>query len=1392
MMPPAQDPAERANSPALALGDALLREPDLGQGLRRLYRELTTAIPAEYLYTGVLDTRSEQLVIPLYYENGEYTAGYSRPFQAGGGPAEWVLAHDAALISGNFPVEAAARNWPSADPDLPFLPLSVMVMPLRLGGRAIGVISIGSSRPDAYGSPETALLSYAADLLAGVLAQWWSDLRWTREQALALTEAETLSRHRQEVFSRIAWRSTLETNPALLLNTALHEIGTLVPWDAAGIWQEHQAWPGLARIWHEAILTAIPGRSLPADGPLAAAAHECRRTVLLSPDPADHTAGTGPRGPAVAVSLRYSAAQAPGLLVLERAPGAEPFSAEDAALLEQLGQALTVGIEKCRRMAPAALHRDLAAALQGDPATVWAAVGAALQAHLPSGAAAVLVQADGRWHPLTPPTAQSPFWYDTAPGLPAAAMTGGRPQVYRAAAIAEQHITGIGSLVIVPIIAAGVPLGVVAFWSAQAHAVGGAEVEILDNAAAHLAPILWAERAGVPVTQDVYLPAELGALQQAAGESVDLPGLLHSVLRYALASTPAVAGTVLLREAGDRLALRASVPERAGSPLPSALYETAARVLKRGQAEYFSGTDGAVACIPLSPQSVGGKAPAPLGVLVFNSDRPDAFRPADREMLGQLAAPATAWVSQRAVADAERAIYRMAGVHASGTQVLERVPALICQALFVPVCLVHWLDRRSNRFVVASAAGFSVADPALTALELAGDDPRLPALFTAQPDRRRPVRAADAPFWPPALLAAAGLHLQCVVPFSVDGQPAGLISVHTFDDAPAARVAVGPLAGLAAALGDTLVSLRQGWRVGTLTALTEGVAPNEAELLGPTDLALTPRMAGQLTHLLTHALDLTGMKAAYLLLRSDGHLPLAPVVTVGATRTALPESLAPHLALLLEVAGPYYLPDTRPDPPPGYPLFDAATRSSILLPLRAEGTPNTAACLGLIVLESPTPHTAAPTDFQAVQPAAALALAIICQGGLLQQLGSQPGQLDQVLAAIDALWDEQDESIVQARLVAAARTALDADLVVLYPGGQGQAAGEVPPQSGNQQPGALAGGPEMQALVEQATARAGLVFVEDVTARGDLAANVWAGQERVQALVIAPLPIRARQPAVLLAAYRRPVHFDAARRQTVRLFSSLAALVLANARSRAQASVQAAAQMQSFSLAAHELREPVEKVHMILETALNGLWLPMSDTLRSRIGVAYNVLDDYSESLDRVLQLGRLQAGVQELERRPAAVGELAHAVIARHAEYARERDVTLQASVDPLLAPQRPLLDEVLLRVALSNLVHNAVKFSRPGGMVNLGCTSGYSDGQRYLIWTVEDQGIGIPATAQDQIFDPYYQVAQGLGRPAGGPGLGLALARLIVELHGGTIAVAGAPGAGSRFTVRLPFLAA
>ena len=189
------------------------------------------------------------------------------------------------------------------------------------------------------------------------------------------------------------------------------------------------------------------------------------------------------------------------------------------------------------------------------------------------------------------------------------------------------------------------------------------------------------------------------ALQQAAAGIADSSGLLQNVLLHALSNTPATAGALLLLDAGDRLALRAEYPQRAGEGLPQQAYDGALAAVRAGQAQYLSSADATLACVPLQRLGASGPGAQPVGALVVGSPRPNAFQAADRELLAHLAAQAASLLSVHQTYEAERALRHAAGLATPVAHALGRLPGLICQALHAPVCLLHVLDRRQGRYV---------------------------------------------------------------------------------------------------------------------------------------------------------------------------------------------------------------------------------------------------------------------------------------------------------------------------------------------------------------------------------------------------------------------------------------------------------------------------------------------------------------------------------------------------------------------------------------------------------------------------------------------------------------------------------------------------------------------
>ena len=211
---------------------------------------------------------------------------------------------------------------------------------------------------------------------------------------------------------------------------------------------------------------------------------------------------------------------------------------------------------------------------------------------------------------------------------------------------------------------------------------------------------------------------------------------------------------------------------------------------------------------------------------------------------------------------------------------------------------------------------------------------------------------------------------------------------------------------------------------------------------------------------------------------------------------------------------------------------------------------------------------------------------------------------------------------------------------------------------------------------------------------------------------------------------------------------------------------------------AHEMRTPVATLDGYLIGFEDGVATLDPDTA-AMLRAQTRRLARLAEDISAVSKAEEHQLDLHPLSTPPAALVEAAAAAAG---DRAAERGVTLQTSVTPGLPALT--VDPDRIGQVLSNLLDNALRHTPPGGQVRICATSG--DGAVTL--EVADTGGGIPADHLRHVFERFYRVDAARDRIHGGSGIGLTIAKALVEAHGGTITVASSPGTGTTFTVTLP----
>ena len=217
----------------------------------------------------------------------------------------------------------------------------------------------------------------------------------------------------------------------------------------------------------------------------------------------------------------------------------------------------------------------------------------------------------------------------------------------------------------------------------------------------------------------------------------------------------------------------------------------------------------------------------------------------------------------------------------------------------------------------------------------------------------------------------------------------------------------------------------------------------------------------------------------------------------------------------------------------------------------------------------------------------------------------------------------------------------------------------------------------------------------------------------------------------------------------------------------------------------HELRTPLTSIRSVGEVGLQHSH--SNEEYQDIIGSMLEEVGRFTSMIDTLLTIAHADSGVVELKCTVFPMMDLVEESVGVVGVLAEEKRQTIVVTGDSAVSVSA---DRGFLRMAVINLLDNAVKYSPPGSTIRVEIepSSEQISNAGFIKLAIEDEGPGIPTSEVKRVFDRFYRLDEGRARDAGGAGLGLAIAKWSVEANGGEILLISVPGKGSAFTIRLP----
>ncbi len=302
--------------------------------------------------------------------------------------------------------------------------------------------------------------------------------------------------------------------------------------------------------------------------------------------------------------------------------------------------------------------------------------------------------------------------------------------------------------------------------------------------------------------------------------------------------------------------------------------------------------------------------------------------------------------------------------------------------------------------------------------------------------------------------------------------------------------------------------------------------------------------------------------------------------------------------------------------------------------------------------------------------------------------------------------------------------------------------------------------------------------------------------DEVRSIIAVPLLIRDKAIGTLAIDSSKPYAFDAANIKLIGVAAAQVSVTIANARlfgdlthhteklEAAYFELQENDRLKDELVqnVSHELRTPLSFIRGYVDLLIDAMMGELNDDQMDALQIISTKTDEITRLIDDIVTLQRINA--ENLSFETVNMVDCVKTAVAGHQLAAREQDI--QISFDSAASDEHvnAEIDRGRINQVLANLIGNAIKFSPDGDAV---IVSLLNIGQNIQI-TVADNGIGIPQEKQKRIFERFYQVDGSARRRFGGTGVGLALAKRIIDAHGGALWVKSEEGKGSQFMFTLP----